>query len=64
MIIIQRFPSVAALSGWLNNARVRRGQHDFAEWLADYTRNRELTVNDKHYQYADCIQLVNNLRRA
>ena len=58
MIVIQRFPTVAELVGWLHNARLRKGPHGFSEWLMRYTRNRELTVNDRVYPYKECINLL------
>lgn len=57
-IVIQRFPSVAALLGWLNNASLRYDKHSFSGWLMRYTRNRELVVNDRVYRYAECLQLI------
>lgn len=57
-IVIQRFPSVAALVGWLNNASLRCDRHSFSGWLMGYTRNRELVVNNKIYRYAECLQLL------
>lgn len=58
MIVIQNFPTVASLAGWLNNARIRQGKRNFAEWLAEYLTNRELTVNGYEYRYRDCVNLV------
>lgn len=58
MIIIQDFPSIAALVGWLHNAQLRQGRRNFANWLAGYTRNRELVVNGRTYRFADCINLL------
>ena len=59
MIVIQTFPTVASLVGWLNNARIRYGKRNFAEWLAGYTRNRDLVVNNRMYRFSDCINLLN-----
>ena len=58
MIIIQKFPTVAVLAGWLHNAQLRKGPYDFSEWLLRYTRNRELTVNNRVYRFQDCINLL------
>lgn len=58
MIVIQNFPTMASLVGFLHNARLRYGKHNFAEWLARYTVNRELVVNNKVFRYRDCINLV------
>lgn len=58
MIVIQRFPTVASLVGFLHNARLRYGKHNFADWLAEYTRNRELVVNGFTFRYRDCINLL------
>lgn len=57
-IVIQRFPSVAALVGWLNNASLRYDRHNFSTWLMRYTRDRELVVNDRVYRYAECLNLI------
>ena len=58
MIVIQNFPTVASLAGWLHNARIRYGKRNFADWLADYMHNRELTVNGRIYWFRDCINLL------
>lgn len=58
MIVIQNFPTMASLVGFLHNARLRCGKHNFAEWLARYTVNRELVVNNKVFRYRDCINLM------
>lgn len=58
MIVIQNFPTVASLVGWLNNARLRQGKRNFAEWLSRYMTNRELTVNGYEYRFRDCINLL------
>lgn len=58
MIIIQDFPTVASLAGWLNNARLRHGKHDFAAWLSQYMTGRDMVVNGRQYRYHDCINLV------
>lgn len=58
MIVIQNFPSVAALVGWLHNARVACGRRDFAKWLSGYMSHRELVVHDRQYFYWDCIDLL------
>ena len=59
MIIIQSFPTVAALVGFLNNARLRQGKRRFADWLTEYTRGRDLVVNGRLYRVGDCINLLN-----
>lgn len=59
MIVIQNFPTVAALQGWLHNARMRQGRRDFAEWLSRYLRERDFVVNDRQYRFRDCINLLN-----
>lgn len=33
-------------------------KRNFADWLAEYTQNRELVVHDFVYRYADCINLL------
>lgn len=58
MIVIQNFPTMASLVGFLHNARLRYGKRNFAEWLARYTVNRELVVNSKVFRYRDCINLM------
>lgn len=58
MIVIQSFPTVAALAGWLHNARIRYGRRNFAEWLSGYMHHREFVVNDRVYLYRDCINLL------
>ena len=58
MIVIQSFPTVASLAGFLNNMAIRQGKHRFADWLAKYTRNRDLVVNGRTFRYSDCINLL------
>lgn len=58
MIVIQNFDTVAALMGWLHNARIRYGRRNFAEWLSGYLAHRELVVNGRMYLYRDCINLL------
>lgn len=60
MIVIQSFPSVAALRGWLHNARIgHKDQYSFTQWLYKYlSSGRELTAGGQTYGYRDCMELL------
>ena len=60
MIVIQNFPSVAALRGWLHNARCRcKDQYSFTQWLFKYlSMGRELTACGQVYDYRACMELL------
>ena len=60
MIVIQDFPSVAALRGWLHNKRFHcRDQSAFQKWLRGYLSDgREITARGRTYYFDDCMHLM------
>lgn len=60
MIVIQSFPSTAALIGWLQNRRYSCNDHRaFVRWLQGYIAGgREITVRGRQYDYRECVMLM------